>query len=75
MPLELNAAALVLLAAVMHASWNALVKGAGDRLLTMTFLSFWPMIPALAAAIFWLPAPARASWPFIAGSTILHVGY
>jgi len=75
MSLELNAAALVLLAAVMHASWNALVKGAGDRLLTMTFLSFWPLFPALAAAVFWLPTPAPASWPFIVGSTIIHVGY
>jgi len=75
MPLELSAAAWVLLAALMHASWNALVKSAGDRLLTMTFLSFWPMIPALAAGLFWLPAPAPASWPFIAGSTLVHVGY
>jgi drug/metabolite transporter (DMT)-like permease len=75
MPLEFHAAALVLLAAVMHASWNAMVKGAGDRLLTLTFVNFWPMLPAVLAAIFWLPMPATASWPFLAGSTIVHIGY
>lgn len=75
MPLDFHAAALVLLAAVMHASWNALVKKAGDRLLTMTFLSFWPMLPALAASIFWLKPPARESWPFLFGSMTIHVGY
>lgn len=75
MPLELPVAALVLLAAVMHASWNALIKISGDRLLTMTFVAFWPMVPALAASIFWLPAPAAASWPFILGSMVVHVGY
>ncbi len=75
MPLAFPAAALVLLAAAMHASWNALVKKGGERLLTMTFLNFWSMLPSLAAAVFWLPAPSPASWPFLAGSMIVHVGY
>jgi len=75
MPLELPVALLVLLAALMHASWNALAKGAGDRLLAMAFMAFWPALPALAAAVFWLPAPATASWPFLAGSMLIHIGY
>ncbi len=75
MPLELPAALLVLAAALMHASWNGLVKGAGDRLLAMSFMAFWPMLPALAAALFWLPAPAPASWPFLVGSMLIHIGY
>jgi drug/metabolite transporter (DMT)-like permease len=75
MPLALPAALLVLAAALMHASWNALVKSAGDRSLAMAFTAFWPMLPALAAALFWLPAPARASWPFILCSMLIHIGY
>ncbi|HLI10431.1 MAG TPA: EamA family transporter [Alphaproteobacteria bacterium] len=75
MPLQLSAAGLVLLAAIMHASWNALVKRSGDRLLVMAFVSFWPIPPALAAALFLEPRPAPSSWPFIAGSVIIHVGY
>jgi len=75
MPLELPAALLVLAAAVMHASWNAIVKGSGDHLLTMAFVAFWPMVPALAAALLWLKAPAPTSWPFLAGSMLVHIGY
>jgi len=85
MPLALPAALLVLAAALMHASWNALVKGVGDvgadgraageRALAMAFTAFWPMLPAAAAAVFWLPAPAPASWPFLAGSMVIHIAY
>lgn len=75
MPLAFPAAFLVLAAALMHASWNALVKSAGDRLLTMAFVAFWPMLPALAAAILWLPAPTPASWPYLGGSMLIHIGY
>jgi len=75
MPLALPVALLVLAAALMHASWNALVKAAGDRSLAMAFTAFWPMLPALAAGLFFLPAPARASWPFLLGSTLIHIFY
>lgn len=75
MPLELPAAGLVLLAAAMHASWNALVKGAADRLLAMTLVGFWPMVPGLLAGLFVLPLPAPASWPFLLGSMVTHLGY
>lgn len=75
MPLALPAAALVLLAAAMHASWNALVKGAADRLLAMTLVAFWPMVPGLFAGLFLLPLPAPASWPFLLGSMVTHLAY
>jgi drug/metabolite transporter (DMT)-like permease len=74
-PLGPAAAALVLLAALMHAGWNALVKGAGDRMTTLTLVFVSPAPIALFAAIFLLPAPARASWPFILGSVAVHIGY
>jgi drug/metabolite transporter (DMT)-like permease len=67
-------AALVLFAAFLHASWNAVLKGGGDGLWTMTVMGVATSL-ACAIAAFFLPIPARASWPYIAGSAFLHVGY
>ena len=72
MPIEI--VAIVLAAALAHASWNALVKGDDDRLVTLGAVNavrFLLCIPIVLA----LPLPARASWPFLAASAILHVGY
>jgi drug/metabolite transporter (DMT)-like permease len=58
----------------MHASWNALIKGGADR-----FASVFALTLATggisAALIPFVPAPAPASWPWIAASAALHVGY
>ncbi|MBK1713033.1 EamA family transporter [Rubrivivax gelatinosus] len=66
--------ALVLLAAALHAGWNAIVKGARDTLLTTVMVAVCSAAIA-ALALPWLAAPAPASWPFIAASTVLQVGY
>ena len=65
---------LVLLAAALHASWNALVKAGGDRLALQALIM---LAPALVAAplLLVLPLPAAASWPFLAASVILHLAY
>jgi len=67
-------AILVLFAALLHASWNALLKGGRDGLWTMTVMG---IATCLACAILlpFMPSPAIASWPYIAGSALLHVGY
>ncbi len=75
MPLAFPVAGLVLLAALMHASWNALVKGAEDRFLAMTLVTVMPGLLSLVVAVFLLPLPARASWPFLLLSMIAHGGY
>jgi drug/metabolite transporter (DMT)-like permease len=75
MPLALPIAGLVLLAALMHASWNALVKGASDRLLALLLVAAVPGLIGLFAGIFLLPLPARASWLFILLSMLGHGGY
>lgn len=72
--MSVTVAALVLLAAAMHASWNALLKGGGDGFWTMTVMGIATSL-ACAAAVPFLPLPAAASWPYIAGSALLHVGY
>ncbi|MEQ1769476.1 MAG: EamA family transporter [Devosia sp.] len=65
---------VVLFAAALHATWNALVKGGEDKLLSTTLICGVSTI--LAALILpFVPAPAPASWPFIAASTACQVIY
>ena len=65
---------LVLSAAVLHALWNAIVKSGGDRAVALGAISF-ANFAAGAAVIMVAAPPARESWPFIAGSALLHYGY
>lgn len=67
-------ALLVLLAAIMHASWNVVLRGGRDRLWSGAAMSFSAALGCLAVIPF-LPLPSRASWPYIIASAILHVGY
>jgi len=66
--------ALILFAALLHASWNAFLKGSGDTLLSTTLVMGGAAVIALVALPF-LPVPARASWPYLAVSAALQVGY
>jgi drug/metabolite transporter (DMT)-like permease len=72
--LPLEAAALVLLAAVCHAAWNTLVKVSGDRLVVLAIVNAAALVPCLAA-LPWLATPLPASWPFLALSALIHLGY
>lgn len=64
----------VLLAAFLHAAWNAVVKGAGDKLLTAIVVAGSAALMA-ALALPFLPQPDPASWPYIATSASIHVLY
>lgn len=66
--------AAVLVAAVLHASWNAMLKGGRDRLVMMVLLDLTAMVLSLLL----LPLvgrPAPASWGLLALSVSLHTGY
>jgi drug/metabolite transporter (DMT)-like permease len=65
---------LVLFAAALHATWNALVKGADDKLLTTVMVVGAAGLLAAVALPFLRP-PAAASWPFIAASAICETIY
>ena len=65
---------MVLLAAVLHATWNALLKGGQDRLATFVLLDLTGVV-LCTLAVPLLPGPAPASWGFIALSTLIHTGY
>lgn len=66
--------AVVLFAALLHASWNALIKACGDKLL-MTWLLC--VCAGVLAALFlpFLPAPQRESWGHLAASGTIHLLY
>jgi len=66
--------ALVLLAAALHATWNAIVKGGGDKMMTTALVTGSAALIALLCLPF-LTVPGRASWPFIAASTVCQIGY
>lgn len=67
-------AALVLLAAALHATWNALVKGAGDRAVMLALVALGHVFPGILLAML-VPLPAPEAWPFIIASTVIHWGY
>ncbi len=64
----------VIAAALLHAGWNALVKGGRDKHLTMTAVVLGSFPIALGLLPF-VPAPAPESWGFLAAGILLHVGY
>lgn len=71
---EWGVTVLVLLAALLHAGWNAVVKMTGDRLLALTTVMATCSLLGLAGLPF-VPFPARESWPYLALSVLLHGGY
>lgn len=66
--------AAVLFGALLHASWNALVKSSSDKDLDMAVIHLigsFLAIP-LVALVGW---PDPKAWPFIATSVVIHIGY
>jgi drug/metabolite transporter (DMT)-like permease len=72
--LSLGVTLLVLSAAVMHASWNALLKAGNDKVVMQSLVVIVPAVLVLPA-LFALPLPNTAAWPFLAFSTVLHGAY
>lgn len=65
---------LVLAAALLHASWNALIKVGGDALVRLTLVNLTAMVCALPFVPF-VPIPDAASWPYLLGSLAIHQFY
>jgi hypothetical protein len=47
----------VMLAAALHATWNAIVKGGADKHLSMTALTIGQGLPAIPLLALWSPMP------------------
>ncbi|MDT0437980.1 MULTISPECIES: DMT family transporter [Streptomyces] len=67
-------AAAVLLAAVTHASWNAIAHRITDKMAGFTLISGGGLLIGLALAPF-TAFPAAAARPYLIVSAILHVAY
>jgi drug/metabolite transporter (DMT)-like permease len=74
MELTLPIAAAVLGAALLHAAWNTLVKASEDKELDTYAVAAGSGVLALIIIPI-LPAPASASWPWLAGSAAVHILY
>ena len=64
----------VLFAALLHATWNAMIKVSGDRLVIMGMTTATTSILALPI-LFYLPLPAAESWPYLILSACVHSFY
>jgi len=60
--------------ALLHASWNALIKSGNDKALDTALVHFLGALVALPFML-WLGVPPRNAWPFIAASLVIHIGY
>ena len=75
-PAELSAGVTlaVLGAALLHATWNAIIKSGRDPLLDTALVALGGSLVALPLLAVVAP-PERASWPYIAASVTVHIGY
>lgn len=72
--MSLEITAVVLLAALLHAGWNAVIKVSGDRAAVMACVTLAGSLMSLIVLPF-VAAPDSASWPLLALSILLHTGY
>ena len=64
----------VLLAALLHAAWNAMLRGGQDVLLDTASIVVGAGIVMLPLTVL-VPLPAPMLWPYLIGSLLTHVAY
>ncbi|MCX4511405.1 DMT family transporter [Streptomyces sp. NBC_01619] len=67
-------AAAVLIAAITHASWNAMAHAIKDQVVAFTLIGGCAAAIGAVTACF-LPLPHAAAWPYLVASALLHLGY
>ena len=65
---------IVLLASLMHAIWNGMVKNHPDKVIAISGIVYG-RIPLSIIAIIFLPLPTAESIPYLIISVIIHQGY
>ena len=68
------ATVLVLIAALLHATWNTLIKFSGERLLVIASMDVVAMLFAVVAVGFVEPPPAEI-WPWMIASALFELLY
>ena len=64
----------VLLAALLHATWNSLVKGSQDKYVGMLLIALGHVPPGIIF-VFFAPLPGMDVLPWLGASLALHLGY
>jgi drug/metabolite transporter (DMT)-like permease len=64
----------VLLGALLHAVWNAMIRGSGNRTLDTVLVAAGAGVLMICILPF-APLPAPASWPYLLASGVIHVAY
>jgi drug/metabolite transporter (DMT)-like permease len=72
--LDLHIFLAVILAAVLHASWNLIVKLDMDRFLALFLIQVLMGVMGLVMLLVF-PLAAAVSWPYALASGIIHLGY
>jgi drug/metabolite transporter (DMT)-like permease len=72
MPIEVFL--MVLGAALLHATWNAVVKSNGDRL-TLIRVFAWAQLVLSLCLLPFVEMPKAAGWPYLAASPVFSTGY
>jgi drug/metabolite transporter (DMT)-like permease len=65
---------LVLLAAVLHAGWNAMAKSGGSPVFSIAAYRLVAAVGGLCL-VWWVPFPGAEAWPFIIASMVIHNAY
>jgi len=64
----------VLFGALLHASWNALVKSSTDKALDTALIHLLGSVMTVPLVL-WLGWPPAAAWPYIGASVVIHIAY
>lgn len=72
--LPISVAVLVLFGALLHASWNALVKGGRNKMLDSSAVALGASVVSITG-LFFLPSPGLDIWPYVLASTLIHFAY
>lgn len=72
MPIEVFL--MVLAAALLHATWNAVVKSNGERLVLLRVFA-WAQLAVSLCLLPFVDMPRAAAWPYLAASPVLGTGY
>lgn len=74
MPEASLATALILVSALLHASWNAILKSGTDREAMIGVLNVSGALVSVPA-LFFVPLPMGSDWIWIGVSVLVHLGY